>query len=92
MAAGRDISSNAQHPSLIKPYAIIIATAKKLVLHHLNAPVTTPGLLAAKAIWCRILNSLFIREAKKEHSCSIKWRDFVTVTLKEVIMLVIFRA
>lgn len=77
MATGRDVSSNAQHPSLVKPYAIIIVTAKKLVLHHLNAPVTASGLQAAKAIWCRVLNTLFIKEMLKRNTVLALNRDIL---------------
>lgn len=73
MTAGRAISSKPQHPSSVKLYTIIIAAARKLVLHHLHAPVTASGFLAAKAIWCRILDTPFIKEIqKKEYSSTIK--------------------
>lgn len=56
-AAGRDISSPAQHPSPAMPRAISSAAAKKLIPHLVNVPVTAPRVLAAKAIWCTTLST-----------------------------------
>jgi len=95
MAAGRDVSPNAQHPSLLKPSAVVIAAAEKLVLHHWSTPVAASRPLAAKAIWHRVLHTHFIKEMqkrKKEYGSSMKWRDFVTVTLRAAIKLGFFGA
>lgn len=49
MAASRDASSNAQHPSPGKPCGTITATPKGQIPHHVNGPAPAPALLAAKA-------------------------------------------
>lgn len=64
-AAGRDISSPAQHPSPAMPRAISSATAKKLIPHLVNVPVTAPRVLAAKAIWCTTLSTPPTKKKKK---------------------------
>lgn len=62
---------------------IITAIAEGWIPDHLNAPVPAPGPVAAKAYSAESSTASSIKGEKREHCSSIKWRDFLTLSLKE---------